>query len=359
MISIIIPVYNTVIVLPICLQSILVQTYQDFEVLLIDDGSQDGSASLCDFYASQDARIYVFHKLNEGVSSARNLGLDNARGEYITYIDSDDAVEPDYLEQLLKNFTEDLAICGFRSTEGSIFTPEAAVITEDHMAKEVPIMLENPFLLYTCWGKIFHRRLIEQHRLRFDTRLRLYEDTIFVLAYLALCRSVRKQSFNGYLYTGTWGGTKKYILSLDDVKYRCQTELLMLQQLENTFSCCINKSARAYCVEYLDNLYGKYTDQFCIEMYLNYHPETTKHEFLYNLYLYPSYALISYLKRLYHQKAWAEGKILIKKLSLFFTVSVDKLNFKRKDEKLLYSLICSEHLKLVDSILRIYSVLKW
>lgn len=359
MISIIVPVYNTVIVLPTCLQSILVQTYQDFEILLIDDGSQDGSASVCDFYASQDVRIRVFHKLNEGVSSARNLGLDNARGEYITYIDSDDAVEPDYLEQLLKDFTEDLVICGFKSTEGSVFIPESVVITEDRMAMEVPIMLENPFLLYTCWGKIFHRKLIEQHQLRFDVRLHLYEDTIFVLTYLTLCRSVRKQSFSGYLYTGTWGGTKKYILSLDDVKYRCKTEMLILQQLEHAFSCCINKSTRAYCVEYLDNLYGKYTDKFCIEMYLNYHPEATKQEFLNNLYFYPSYALISYLKRLYQQKSKVEGQILIKKLNFFFTVSIDELHFRRKDEKLLYSLICSKHLRLVDFILRIYSVIKW
>ena len=92
-ISVIIPVYNTEMYLRRCIDSVLAQTYQDFELLLIDDGSKDSSGAICDEYAAKDARVRVFHKENGGVSSARNLGLDNARGEWVTFVDSDDYIE--------------------------------------------------------------------------------------------------------------------------------------------------------------------------------------------------------------------------------------------------------------------------
>lgn len=90
MISVIVPVYNTEKYLDICIQSILSQTYTDFELLLIDDGSTDSSGAICDKYAERDSRVRVFHKENGGVSSARNLGLDNARGKYVIFLDADD-----------------------------------------------------------------------------------------------------------------------------------------------------------------------------------------------------------------------------------------------------------------------------
>ncbi len=100
-ISIIVPVYNIEKYFHRCVDSILSQTFTDFELLLINDGSNDNSGAICDEYAAKDARIRVFHKENGGVSSARNLGLDNAKGEWITFVDSDDYVKPDYLSNLL------------------------------------------------------------------------------------------------------------------------------------------------------------------------------------------------------------------------------------------------------------------
>lgn len=99
-ISVIIPVYNTENYLRECLDSILAQTFTDFEVLVINDGSTDGSVEICDEYAQKDARVKVFHKENGGVSSARNLGLDNAKGEWIAFVDSDDLL----LDNALKNY---------------------------------------------------------------------------------------------------------------------------------------------------------------------------------------------------------------------------------------------------------------
>ena len=102
MISIIVPVYNTEKYLDQCIQSILSQTYTDFELLLIDDGSTDSSGVICDRYAEQDSRVRVFHKPNGGVSSARNIGLDNTKGEWITFLDSDDWIAPSMLDEVYK-----------------------------------------------------------------------------------------------------------------------------------------------------------------------------------------------------------------------------------------------------------------
>lgn len=98
-VSIIVPVYKAEKYLNRCIDSILAQTFTDWELLLIDDGSTDRSGDICDEYAKKDTRIRVFHKENGGVSSARNLGLDSAQGEWVTFIDADDYILPDFLVQ--------------------------------------------------------------------------------------------------------------------------------------------------------------------------------------------------------------------------------------------------------------------
>ena len=100
-ISVIVPVYKVEQYLHRCIDSILSQSFTDFELLLIDDGSPDNCGKICDEYTQKDSRVRVFHKPNGGVSSARNLGLDNAKGKWIAFIDSDDFVEKEYLEKLL------------------------------------------------------------------------------------------------------------------------------------------------------------------------------------------------------------------------------------------------------------------
>ena len=114
LISVIVPVYNSEQTLHRCIDSILGQTYRNFELLLINDGSKDRSGEICDEYARKDNRVKVFHKENGGVSSARNVGLDNARGEWITFCDSDDHVSKEWLSNMLDNDTGcDLVVQGF------------------------------------------------------------------------------------------------------------------------------------------------------------------------------------------------------------------------------------------------------
>ena len=100
-VTIIEPVYKAEKYLSCCIDSILAQSFKDFELLLIDDGSPDSSGQICNEYASKDNRIHSFHKENGGVSSARNMGIDNAQGEWICFIDSDDWVEADFLKELI------------------------------------------------------------------------------------------------------------------------------------------------------------------------------------------------------------------------------------------------------------------
>ena len=107
-ISIVIPVYNTAQYLPRCIESVLNQSFRDFELLLVDDGSTDGSGDICDRYENKDNRIRVFHKKNGGVSSARNLGIVNAFGEWLLFVDSDDEILPNALQTLVDCISDDV-----------------------------------------------------------------------------------------------------------------------------------------------------------------------------------------------------------------------------------------------------------
>jgi glycosyltransferase involved in cell wall biosynthesis len=101
-VSIVVPVYNTAEYLPACLDSILAQSFTDFELILVDDGSTDDSLRICEAYAFRDARIRVFHQQNAGVSAARNFGVEQAQGDWLCYVDSDDVVLPAYLQDMLE-----------------------------------------------------------------------------------------------------------------------------------------------------------------------------------------------------------------------------------------------------------------
>ena len=117
LVSIIVPVYNAEKHISDCLDSLLSQVFKDFEIILVDDGSKDCSGEICDRYAGKDSRVTVIHKENAGVSSARNKGIEQARGKYLVFVDSDDTVQPEYIGTLYKEITredEDLVICGYK-----------------------------------------------------------------------------------------------------------------------------------------------------------------------------------------------------------------------------------------------------
>ena len=150
-ISVIVPVYNTEKYLRQCIDSILAQTFTDFELLLINDGSTDGSGAICDEYAQKDSRVRVFHQENGGVSSARNVGLDNARGEWITFCDSDDTIDESFLETMIEDCNQNIdLIVSTMNKSGKI---DSEYYVERLLRREYPPQL---------WGKLYRRKILDK-----------------------------------------------------------------------------------------------------------------------------------------------------------------------------------------------------
>ena len=183
-VSIIVPVYKVENYLPRCLDSILGQFFTDFELLLINDGSPDNSGKICDEYAVKDSRIRVFHQSNGGVSVARNTGLDNARGEWIAFVDSDDWVDAGWLDIFALETAPsiehyDLMVYGRKKVGDSSVIYEYTPAT----ANETPIdyMNSNEFYMVAVWSCFFRHTIIERFWIRFSPGLKYAEDTEFLL----------------------------------------------------------------------------------------------------------------------------------------------------------------------------------
>ena len=206
-VSIIVPVYNAEATLPRCVESILNQEFRDFELLLIDDGSPDGSGALCDGYAAGDSRVRVFHVPNGGVSAARNLGLDHARGEYLQFLDSDDWITQDATTLLVRAARDhgcDLVISDFYRVVGERVShkgdiEEDSVLTREEYAAH---MMERPADFYygVLWNKLYRRSIVEAGHLRCDTGVSWCEDFLFNLEYLRRARLIAACARPVYCY---------------------------------------------------------------------------------------------------------------------------------------------------------------
>ena len=163
-ISVIVPVYNVENYIERCIESILSQTYTDFELLLINDGSSDKSGSICDAYVNKDERIRVFHKKNEGVSIARNLGIKRSLGEWICFVDSDDLIMEDYCSHLLSIIGDaDFAVAGREKYIDNVYdkskTP-SQVITVSGM-EALKFQMLGKYNTRPAWGKLYKRNIVE------------------------------------------------------------------------------------------------------------------------------------------------------------------------------------------------------
>ena len=189
MISIIIPVYKAEKYLHRCVDSILAQTFTDFELLLVDDGSPDSSGTICDRYAAADPRVHVFHKPNGGVSSARNLGIDNARGEWITFVDADDFISPSYCNIDLSTNC-DIIITDYKISETDNTITNSIPFVGNISDGIIPFLAANLQcnLFRVPWGKFIRRSAIGN--IRFTPSQRIGEDTVFMLNLLTATKSI-------------------------------------------------------------------------------------------------------------------------------------------------------------------------
>ncbi len=194
--SIIIPVYNAEDYLDRCLESIFEQSFPSYEVILVDDGSSDSSPLICDRYSATDPRFRTVHKENGGVSSARNAGLNLAKGEYLMFVDSDDLLLPDALDRMIEGVVdEDIILGGYTAFIGGVPSREVMPLRErSYKGEEMACFFEdnirrNCDMLDAPWAKMFRRKTIGD--LRFCEDLSYAEDKLFVFSFFTKCKSAR------------------------------------------------------------------------------------------------------------------------------------------------------------------------
>lgn len=188
MISIIIPIYNSEKYIKRCVSSVIDQSYDKLEILLVDDGSTDNSLNICEAFAAKDNRIKVISQNNGGVSKARNTGLRLVKGEYVMFLDSDDYMLPDMCKTMLDvlhSKQADCVICGIQEPEGGLWCPQRNIdySTLEDFKRDFIYQL-NTELLSPCWNKIFKKQLITN---LFNVDISFGEDLIFDLKYLNNC----------------------------------------------------------------------------------------------------------------------------------------------------------------------------
>ena len=220
-VSIIVPVYNAEKTIGRCIDSILGQQYTDFELLLVDDGSKDGSGAICDSYALADSRVQVIHKENTGVSDTRNIGISRAAGVYLQFLDSDDWITPDATKLLVETARDhdcDLVISDFYRVVGERVSrkgdiDEDRVLTREEYAAH---MMEQPADFYygVLWNKLYRRDIVESHRLRMDPELSWCEDFMFNLEYIRHAQRFYALQVPIYYYVKTKGSLASQSLSI-------------------------------------------------------------------------------------------------------------------------------------------------
>lgn len=203
MVSIIVPIYNVKDYLRPCIESLIDQDYKDVEILLIDDGSTDGSSAICDEYAQKDLRVRVFHKTNGGQASARNLGLGEARGEFISFIDGDDYVSKTMystLVPLMEKYECDIATCGFITHSGvreALSVTPSAIKVWDDTEQIMCNYLQTKYIDGNSWNKIYRKSL--WHDLRFPVGV-AREDVYIMYRVLGTCRRLVHSATCEYHY---------------------------------------------------------------------------------------------------------------------------------------------------------------
>ena len=201
-ISVIVPVYNVQAYLAECVQSILNQTYSDFELLLIDDGSTDRSGAIAEELAVNDSRIQVFHKENGGLSDARNYGIGRAQGEYLTFIDSDDYIAPEYLETLVelvvRYHADASCVSGVETSERTAKSySENKIVGKYTGIEAITNSLPRHNIAISAWGKLFHRSLFDE--ICFP-KGELYEDLLTLPYVFEKCNTVAFTTEKMYFY---------------------------------------------------------------------------------------------------------------------------------------------------------------
>lgn len=260
------PVYQVERYLLRCIESILEQTYKNFELILIDDGSPDKSGEICDVFAGKDSRIKVIHKANGGVSSARNAGMDIAVGKYIMFVDGDDWLPKTSLNVLKENMDKyfvDVIVGGYeaRARNITVKKPTRKLIEFSNIEEKEIISVTTNSIFYAPWGKLFDLDIIKKNNLHFNERVKHGEDALFVREYLSCSKRIFISDSVVYYYNQLNGmaATGKYYSAINE------WSLLAVkgyQTLLNPFNCTEIIKAKAIA----NHAFGRIC--FCVSMYV-------------------------------------------------------------------------------------------
>ena len=220
-VSIIVPVYNSEKMIGRCIESILNQTYREFELILMDDGSTDATGEICDAYAKEDARIRVVHKENTGVSDTRNQAIAMAQGKYLQFLDGDDWITPEATGLFVHTAEEyqcDMVIADFYRVVGERVSQKGS-IEEDGLMDQVSYatnMMQQPADFYygVLWNKFYKRSVIEEYQLKMDVSISWCEDFLFNLEYIRHIQSIYALKVPVYYYVKTKGSLASQGMSM-------------------------------------------------------------------------------------------------------------------------------------------------
>lgn len=260
LISIIVPVFNVREYLDRCLQSLVSQVYRNIEIILIDDGSSDGSSKLCDDWCEKDARIKVIHTENRGVSFARNTGLDYAQGEYLCFADADDYVSRNYVSTMYRSLITngaDIAMTGYYFSSGDTFrdtkeTSQVEIYTYKEIIQEY--ILHSKFMDgVVC--KLFPRSIIDNFR--FDTKIRIAEDALFTHLVLEKCKTIVYKDDKLYCYYIRSGSAtnsvfdERYLECKYVIDFIYERQRAMFPEMDSLF---YKSKVMSYCRKIQDSL---------------------------------------------------------------------------------------------------------
>lgn len=240
-VSVIIPVYNAEEHLEQCINSMISQSYRNLEIVLVDDGSNDNCGMLCDDYAKKDKRIIAIHKSNEGVSEARNTGIKAAAGEFICFLDSDDYVENNLIENAVNNAVQhlcDIVIWGFyldyfdkwgSRVKTSVYHTGINGIYSKSSFKELPLNYQFINCLGYVWNKMYHKRLLKNNQIIFNKDISISEDLLFNADVFSLSGNLGfiDKPFTHYTQRNTSLG-KRYYPNYFEIKMNISNSLVTL-----------------------------------------------------------------------------------------------------------------------------------
>lgn len=202
LISVIVPVYNVEKYLAECIESLLEQTYENYEIILVNDGSTDSSGIICDKYSQMNSRISVIHKRNGGLSSARNAGIEDAKGKYLAFVDSDDVVHPDYLKHMYKlalQYQGDIVACDFIKGENCCWLDEIEYLDIRKDCNVIEKMNDRDVQVTVAWNKLYKRYFFDELKLRYKEG-KIHEDMFMSPKLLDNCKVMIMTSRKLYFY---------------------------------------------------------------------------------------------------------------------------------------------------------------